>query len=144
MSADVLAKAERAPLGARELPRARSSLIAAGSGGGRFEFPELTVGFVFRSLDRHEAGYGTDRRRTVPLGPGAGWLLPAGTDGICEWSGDSLFLNLHLDGALVAEITGRALPAFDPLYGFVDPTALAMALDLHAADDCSPGRGSLS
>jgi AraC family transcriptional regulator len=138
MSADLLAKAERAPLGQRELPGARSSLVAAGSGGGAFGFPDLTVGFVFRTLDRHEAGYGTDRRRTVPLGPGAGWLLPAGTDGVCEWSGDSLFLNLHLDAALVAEVTGGALPAFGPLYGFVDPTALAMALDLHASDDGSP------
>jgi AraC family transcriptional regulator len=138
MPAELIARAERAPLGERHLGRARSVLVAAGPGGGGFSFGEVTVGFVFRSLARHEAAYGTDRRRDVPLGPGAGWLLPAGIDGRCAWSGDSLFLNLHLDGALLAEVAGGAVPDFAPRYGFSDPTALAIALDLHAAEEGGP------
>jgi AraC family transcriptional regulator len=113
-------------------------LVATGSGGGPFVFDQMTVGFVFTPLAKHEAAYGTSVARPVPLAPGSGWLLPAGIDGVCEWTGESLFLNVSFSAALVGEITGgRNLP-FEPRYGFTDATAANIALDLHGANPGGP------
>lgn len=132
MSADAVAKAKKAAVGAREHGRASSVMVSTGSGGGRFSFDQMTVGFVFSPLKRHEAAYGTDVLRDVPLAPASGWLLPAGLSGACEWSGDSLFLNVSFSAALVSEITGASNGSFAPRYGFADATAVNIALDLHA------------
>ncbi len=122
------------PAGEARRGRLTTRLIHSGSGDGGFAFPDLTLGFVFRGLDRHEAAYGSDRKRMVPLAAGAGWLLPAEADGACAWDGPSTFLNVHFDADLVAEVTGGAAPSFAPRYAHVDDTALRIALDLHAAD----------
>jgi AraC family transcriptional regulator len=114
---------------------AASSFSRVGSGAGPFRFEQLTVGFVFRTLDRHEAAYGTDRKRTVPLGPGAGWLLPGGVDGQCAWDGPSEFLNISLADKTLASLGLGHMASFTPRYGFVDPTAVRIALDLHEARD---------
>jgi AraC family transcriptional regulator len=132
MTADAVAKAKKAAVGARDHGRASSVLVATGSGGGRFAFDQMTVGFVFSPLKRHEAAYGTDVLRDVPLAPASGWLLPAGLSGACEWSGDSLFLNVSFSADLVGEITGGRNEGFAPRYGFADATAVNIALDLHA------------
>lgn len=138
MTAEAVAKAKKASVGAREHGRAASTLIATGSGGGRFGFDQMTVGFVFTPLGRHEAAYGTDKARDVPLAPGTGWLLPAGLAGSCEWTGDSLFLNVSFSNSLINEISGGSNASFAPRYGFTDATAVNIALDLHGATGEGP------
>lgn len=138
MSVEAIAKARKAEVGLRRHGRAMSTLVSTGSGGGAFAFDEMTVGFVFTSLSKHEAGYGTDRLRSVPLGPGTGWLLPAGLSGACDWTGESLFLNVSFSSALIGEISGGRNAPFDPRYGFADATAVNMALDLHMASQEGP------
>lgn len=138
MSADAIAKARKMQAGSREHGKASSVLIETGSGGGPFSFDQITVGFVFSPLTKHEAAYGTDVLRPVPLAPGSGWVLPAGLSGKCDWTGDSRFLNVSLSPALVNDISGgRNLP-FEPRYGFTDATAINIALDLHANDGQGP------
>jgi AraC family transcriptional regulator len=122
------------PAGEARHGRVTTRLIHSGSGDGGFAFRDLTLGFVFKGLDRHEAAYGSDRRRHVPLSAGAGWLLPADADGACAWDGPSTFLNVHFDADLLMQVTGGARPAFAPRYAHVDDTALRIALDLHQAE----------
>jgi AraC family transcriptional regulator len=138
MTADLVAKARKLEPGARDHGAADSTLVQTGSGGGPFAFQRVTVGFVFSPLKRHEAAYGTAVARDVPLAPGAGWLLPAGIDGACEWSGDSLFLNVSFSPDLLSDITGGKGLDFAPRYAFMDATAANIALDLHAADSAGP------
>jgi AraC family transcriptional regulator len=133
MGTDLAARARGLPAAEVGLGGAVSRLIHTGAGDGGFAFPDLTLGFVFQGLNRHEAAYGTDRKRLVPLAAGAGWLLPAGADGACAWDGPSTFLNVHFDAALLSEVTGGDVPAFAPRYAHVDDTALRIALDLHQA-----------
>lgn len=119
---------------------AQTSLIRTGSGAGPFAFDDVTVGFVFRSLARHEAAYGTDRRRHVPLAPGTGWLLPARLAGSCSWDGPSDFINLTIERRLLEQVGAGRLD-FAPRYAFHDETALRIVLDLHeAAGEDGPTR----
>jgi AraC family transcriptional regulator len=135
MASDIEHRASRLAPGHADWGKGASSFFRLGSGAGPFRFEHLTVGFVFRTLDRHEASYGTDRRRTVPLGPGAGWLLPAGVDGHCAWDGPSEFINVSIPAETLSALGLSDAAGFAPRYGFVDPTAVRIALDLHEAGD---------
>jgi AraC family transcriptional regulator len=138
MGSELARRAKDMPAGETRLGNATTRLLHTGSGDGGFAFPELTLGFVFQGLDRHEAAYGSDRKRLVPLAAGSGWLLPPGADGACAWDGPSTFLNVHFEPGLIADVTGGAPVDFAPRYAHVDDTALRIALDLHAATGDDP------
>lgn len=127
-------RAASLPTGEVALGRALVRLDRTGSDSRPFVFPDFAFGFVLKPLQRHEAAYGGDRRRTVPLAPGVGWLMPKGTDGHCSWDGASDFVNVLFEADLVREIAGGTTPHFAPRYAFMDPTASRIALDLLAAD----------
>jgi AraC family transcriptional regulator len=105
-----------------------SLLIDTGPGEGAFRFDRITVGIVLDAMPAHHAAYGTDRRSSVPLLPGDGWILPAGLDAWCRWERANV-LNVAVDADLMRE-AGLAAD-FDPIAGDIDPLLAQLALNLH-------------
>jgi AraC family transcriptional regulator len=119
-----------------------SMLIETGPGEGAFRFDRITVGVVLDAMPAHHAAYGTDRRRSVPLSPGDGWILPPGLDAWCRWESAHV-LNVAVDADLMRE-AGLPTPAFDPVAGAIDPLLAQLALHLHLVNDDQFYRESLT
>jgi AraC family transcriptional regulator len=109
-----------------------SMLLQAGAGEGSFRFDRVTVGIVLDAMPAHHAAYGDDRRRSVPLLPGDGWILPAGLDAWCQWERAHV-LNVAVDADLMRDAGAAA--DFGPVAGAVDPLLGQLALHLHLGHD---------
>ncbi len=116
----------------------RTRLTRSGPGAGHFRFAQVVAGVVLRPLPGHQAAYGGDRRRLLPLRPGQGWLFPAGIEGWCSWDGPNHFLNVELDAALLADAGCGDPGALRPQGGEIDPLVAQLALNLHAVGDEAP------
>ena len=79
--------------GSHEWSGGRSTFLSCSPGEGDFRFERVTIGVVLAPLPSHQAAYGDDRRRPLPLSPGPGWIFPAGFDGWCRWDEPNDFLN---------------------------------------------------
>jgi AraC family transcriptional regulator len=104
-------------------------LLQTGAGEGTFRFDRITLGVVLDAMPAHHAAYGTDHRRSVPLLPGDGWILPAGLDAWCRWERAHV-LNVAVDGDLMRD-AGLSAADFRPVAGAVDPLLAQLALHLH-------------
>lgn len=109
----------------------RSTFLNASPGEGAFLFDRLTVGVVLAPLPSHHAAYGDDRRRSLPLNPGQGWIFPAGLEGWCRWDEPNDFLNVEIDTDIL--IDARVVESFSPLSGTIDPLIVQLAVNIHAA-----------
>lgn len=114
-----------------------STFVRSTPGEGGFRFDRVTVGVVLAPLRTHHAAYGDDRRRSLPLMPGHGWVFPAGMDGWCRWDEPNDFLNVEIADDLLAEagMTGADLT---PQSGAMDPLTAQLAVNIHAAGGDTP------
>lgn len=101
--------------------RAQATAFEVASGGGVFALPKLTVGLFQVGQESHRIALGSDRKKHVPLAAGEGWILPAGSNGICEFDEAHSYLTLELDGALLDDAGCGDAKDFRPLFGKIDP-----------------------
>lgn len=90
-------------------------------GGGAFALPRLTVGLFLVPQDSHRIGLGGDRKRHIPLAAGDGWILPSGSEGVCEFDRPHSYLTLALDGDLLDEVGFERAADCGPVVGKLDP-----------------------
>jgi AraC family transcriptional regulator len=114
-----------------------STFVRSHPGEGTFKFDRLTVGVVLAPLRTHHAAYGSDKRRSLPLLPGGGWIFPAGTDGWCRWDEPNDFLNVEIDGDLLSA-AGVSPDELAPQAGEVDPLVAQLAVNIHAFERETP------
>lgn len=105
--------------------------LHAPPGGGAFALPRLTVGVFLVDQAGHRIAVGSDRKRSVPLSAGEGWILPAGAAGICEYDDALSYLKLELPKALLDDVGFDRSMGFNPVVGSLDPLLLQFAR--HAA-----------
>ena len=109
-----------------ELLTARREVAA---GGGPFALPELTVGIFLTDQAEHRIATGSDRRERIPLTRHQGWIMPAGSDGICEFETALDLLTLQVPGELLRDAGFEDGRSIRPVIGDLDPLLLSMALN---------------
>jgi AraC family transcriptional regulator len=97
------------------------------AGGGPFALEQATLGIFLVDQPTHRLGLGSDRRDARPLKARDGWILPAGSDGICRYDAPHEFLTVSIPDTLFAEMGGDA--GFAPRVGALSPLVVEMALD---------------
>lgn len=90
-------------------------------GGGAFVAPRLAVGIFLVDQDSHRIAVGSDKKTLVPLHADQGWILPAGSTGICEYDEPLSYLKLEIADALLDEVGFDRSSDFDPVVGAIDP-----------------------
>lgn len=103
----------------------RDRLIAgrfdAPPGGGAFAAPRLAVGVFLVDQTTHRIAVGSDKKALLPLRAEEGWIIPAGSTGICEFEEPLSYLKLELADALLDEVGFDRSSDFDPVVGAIDP-----------------------
>lgn len=90
-------------------------------GGGAFTLPRLALGLFNVSQQTHRISIVSDRLRHRPLIAGEGWVLPAGTSGICEYDEPHSYIYAEFAPELLEDVDIDASRAFEPLVGTLDP-----------------------
>ena len=98
------------------------------AGGGDFSLPHLSMGVFLNNQPTHRLGLGSDRRRDLPLARHEGWLLPAGSEGICEYDDALEAVIIVFDERLLAEVGLESSQVVAPHAGPFDPLTLQLAL----------------
>lgn len=98
------------------------------AGGGHFELPRLALGVFLVDQPTHRIAVGSDRRDHHPLKKFDGWMLPAGSDGVCEFDEPLEALIIDFDARLLEEVGLRPGNSIAPYTGQLDPITLQLAL----------------
>ena len=98
------------------------------AGGGPFALAETTIGIFLSDQPKHRLALGGDTRIFQPLKPNEGWILPAGSEGLCEFDADLDVLTLSLDAEMLREAGLDQPDRFGPVVGTLDPLLLSMAM----------------
>jgi AraC family transcriptional regulator len=96
-------------------------------GGGAFALPQLAMGLFEVDQADHRFSVGSDRRKSIPLTAGQGWLLPAGASGFCEYDAPLDFLMVQLSDGLLQDVGIARGLEFEPLVGTLDPLLVQLA-----------------
>lgn len=91
------------------------------AGGGAFAVPRLAVGIFLVDQDSHRIAVGSDKKMLLPLHADQGWILPAGSTGVCEYDEPLSYLKLEVADTLLDDVGFDRSSDFDPVVGTVDP-----------------------
>lgn len=105
---------------------AKTSRIAAG--GGAFALERLTVGVFHTDQPTHRLAVGSDRRSLFPLVREQGWILPAGSEGFCEYDSELDVTTVEFDGTLLRDVGLKATDMGLQRVGVHNPLILHFAL----------------
>jgi AraC family transcriptional regulator len=105
--------------------RAQRATTAAGGGG--FRLTQTAIGVFLVDQPTHRIAFGSDRGEHKPLLAREGWIMPAGTEGLCQYDAPHEFLMVEIPDRLMAEMGGGAA-AFRPVVGALDPVLVELAL----------------
>jgi len=97
------------------------------AGGGAFRLPQTAVGIFLVDQPTHRLALGSDRREHRPLKAREGWILPAGSEGICRYDAPHEFLLVDIPDRLLAEIGARG--CFAPQVGALGPLVVELAMN---------------
>jgi len=86
------------------------------------------MGVFLNSQPTHRLALGSDRRRDLPLVKHEGWLLSAGSEGICEYDDVLKVVIIAFDDQLLAEVGLEKPQVIAPYAGPFDPLTLQLAL----------------
>jgi AraC family transcriptional regulator len=98
------------------------------AGGGAFELPTLSLGIFLNDQPAHRFAHGSGRAEHMPLARNQGWILPAGSDGLCEYDEDLEFVLVNLDQDILTEFGLSDSFEFAPIVGDIDPLLLNLSL----------------
>ncbi len=103
------------------------------AGGGAFSLPSLSVGIFLNDQPTHRFAHGTSIATHLPLSKNQGWILPAGSDGVCEFDEDLEFVMVSLDNAILTEFDLSRDFEFQPIVGDIDPLLTNLSLTASAS-----------
>lgn len=103
------------------------------AGGGAFSLPSLSVGIFLNDQPTHRFAHGTSFATHLPLRKNQGWILPAGSDGVCEFDEDLEFVMVSLDNAILTEFDLSRDFEFQPIVGDIDPLLTNLSLTASAS-----------
>ncbi|NKW92087.1 helix-turn-helix transcriptional regulator [Rhodobacteraceae bacterium R_SAG9] len=109
----------------------RKSALPAG--GGAFELSKLSVGIFLNDQPTHRFAHGTTLTTQMPLTRNQGWILPAGSEGVCEYDDKLEFVMVSLDDAILDEFGVRKGFEFQAIVGDIDPLLLNLSLSASTA-----------
>lgn len=101
------------------------------AGGGPFALERLTIGVFLNDQPTHRLRNGSDKVALQPLKRHEGWILPAGSTGLCEFDSPLEVRFVSVEQSLLHEAGLRA-PGFAPHVGALDPALLGLALGAEA------------
>jgi AraC family transcriptional regulator len=81
----------------------------------------LAIGVFLVDQDSHRIAVGSDRKTQVPLRAGDGWILPAGSSGLCEFDEPLSYLKLEVSDRLLDDVGFDRSRDFSPVVGAIDP-----------------------
>ena len=110
-----------------------SSKTRLPAGGGSFELSSLSVGIFLNDQPSHHFALGTSRTSHKPLARNQGWILPAGSDGVCEYDDELEFVMVNLDNGVLGEFGIGPGFEFAPIIGDIDPLLLNLSLTTSTA-----------
>lgn len=108
-------------------------------GGVDFTLPRLGLGVCLVPQPTHHVTLSTRRRRHVPMRANEGWILQAGSVGLCEYDDAHAYLFAEFTDSLLDSVGFDRQGDFEPVIGPLDP--LLVQLVHHAAfgmDDAPP------
>jgi len=98
------------------------------AGGGGFKLPKLTLGVFLNDQRTHRFALGVDKRQQIPLLKRQGWLLAAGSEGICEYDQNLDVMMVEFDHDLLREVGLDSPEKIAHQVGSFDPLTLEFAL----------------
>ena len=98
------------------------------AGGGGFHLPCLALGVFLNDQPTHRLAVGSDRRSHRPLTRHQGWVLPAGSEGLCEYDEGLDVLIIAFEKQLLAEVGLERPDLIAPTTGSFDPLTLQLTL----------------
>ena len=102
------------------------------AGGGDFHLPCLSLGVFLNDQPTHRLAVGSDRRSHRPLARHQGWVLPAGSEGICEYDERLEVVIIAFEGRLLAEVGLERPDPIAPTTRSFDPLTLQLILGADA------------
>lgn len=124
--------------GTQDSKATQAATFRVEAGGGGFVLPRLTVGLFLVTQDAHRIAIGSDRSRHVPLAAGEGWILPSGSDGLCEFDDAHSWHAVQVGADLLADAGLRHAGEVRPIVGTIDPLLAALVQNLASIED-DPG-----
>ena len=106
------------------------------AGGGAYSLPTTTIGIFLNDQPQHRFSHAASRSELVPLAKHQGWILPGGSDGLCEYDKSLDVVVVSLEDSILAELGMNAAEDFQPVVGDIDPILLQLCL---GADDFGSG-----
>lgn len=98
------------------------------AGGGDFHLPCLALGVFLNDQPTHRLAVGSDRRAHRPLTRHQGWVLPAGSEGLCEYDEGLEVVIIAFEERLLAEVGLERPDLVAPTTGSFDPLTLQLIL----------------
>ncbi|MDJ0858486.1 MAG: AraC family transcriptional regulator [Dinoroseobacter sp.] len=110
------------------MPKLRFTKAALPAGGGAFQLSQTAVGIFLDAQPSHHLSVGGDKRLHKPLAQNEGWVMQAGSEGLCEFDDPLSLVMLEVPDDLLAEVGGDPCAGFAPRIGELDPMLVQMAL----------------
>ncbi|WP_425092340.1 helix-turn-helix domain-containing protein [Tropicimonas sp. S265A] len=98
------------------------------AGGGAFKLAHTAVGIFLDAQPSHHLAVAGDKRLHAPLDRLDGWIMQAGSEGVCEFDDALDLVMLEIPDALLTEVGGDPRAGFAPRVGTLDPMLIQMAL----------------
>ena len=103
------------------------------AGGGSFELPSLSLGIFLNDQPTHRFAHGSSLATAMPLTTNQGWILPAGSNGVCEYDDALEFVMVNLDDTILDEFgLGKGFE-FKAIVGDISPLLLNLSLTASTA-----------
>lgn len=99
------------------------------AGGGAFDLPRVALGVFLSDQPTHRLAVGADRRNHLPLMKNDGWILPAGSVGVCEYDEPLDAIIIDFDQRLLEEVGLAPHDEIVPHAGGLDPLLLQLAVN---------------
>ncbi|MEM6657837.1 MAG: AraC family transcriptional regulator [Pseudomonadota bacterium] len=98
------------------------------AGGGDFALASLSVGIFLNDQPGHRFAHGSSRTIHKPLYKNQGWILPGGSNGVCEYDDVLEFVMVSLDDDILKEFDIDPDFDFHPIIGDIDPLLVNLSM----------------
>lgn len=99
------------------------------AGGGAYSLPSLSLGIFLNDQRAHRFSHGSSLAKLIPLRRNQGWILPAGSEGMCEYDEELEFITVSLDEGLLDEFGVNKNYDFQAIVGDLDPLLINLGLN---------------
>ena len=99
------------------------------AGGGDYALPALTIGIFLNDQPGHRFSCGSSRSEHLPLTKHQGWILPAASEGVCEYDTALELVSVSLDETILDEFGVAKGFDFQAIVGDLDPLLVSLSLN---------------